>query len=101
MHVNINSKSGKNIALEKALEIKNVTENYEMGKIIGKQVSKNNDVLIIGESIPGGTTTALGVLLSLGIDAHNKVSSSMVCHLQNETKMRLQLLPRLFCHRYF
>jgi uncharacterized protein (TIGR00303 family) len=90
-HVNINSKSGKNIALEKALEIKNVTENYEMGKIIGKQVSKNNDVLIIGESIPGGTTTALGVLLSLGIDAHNKVSSSMP---QNPNELKNKIVKK-------
>lgn len=75
--ININSKFGKNIALEKALELKDVISNYEMGKLIGKQISKNNDLLIIGESIPGGTTTALGVLLSLGINAYNKVSSSM------------------------
>jgi uncharacterized protein (TIGR00303 family) len=33
------------------------------------------DCLIIGESVPAGTTTALAVLKSLGIDAH--VSSSM------------------------
>ena len=76
-YTNINSKFGKNIALEKALELKDVISNYEMGKIIGKQAAKNNDILIIGESIPGGTTTALGVLSSLGIEAYNKVSSSM------------------------
>jgi uncharacterized protein (TIGR00303 family) len=76
-YTNINSTFGKNIALEKALELKDVLSNYEMGKIIGKQASKNNDLLIIGESIPGGTTTALGVLSSLGIEAYNKVSSSM------------------------
>jgi uncharacterized protein (TIGR00303 family) len=76
-HINIKSAFGKNIALEKALELKDVISNYEMGKLIGKQISKNNDQVIIGESIPGGTTTALGVLLSLGIDAVNKVSSSM------------------------
>ena len=70
-------KFGKNIALEKSLELEDVMSNYEMGKIIGKQASKINDLLIIGESIPGGTTTALGVLSSLGIDAENKVSSSM------------------------
>lgn len=75
--ININSKFGKNIAIEKALELKDVISNYEMGKLIGKQISKNNDLLIIGESIPGGTTTALGVLLSLGINGYNKVSSSM------------------------
>jgi uncharacterized protein (TIGR00303 family) len=76
-HVNINSKFGNNIAVEKAMDLKDVVENYEMGKLIGKHMSKNNDVLIIGESIPGGTTTALGVLLLLGYDAFNKVSSSM------------------------
>ncbi|MBA3976639.1 MAG: TIGR00303 family protein [Nitrosopumilus sp.] len=76
-HISINSKFGGNIAIEKALEIKDVVENYEMGKLIGKQASKNNDLLVIGESIPGGTTTALGVLLLLGYDAYNKVSSSM------------------------
>jgi uncharacterized protein (TIGR00303 family) len=34
-------------------------------------------MVIIGESIPGGTTTALGVLIALGIDAWSKVSSSL------------------------
>jgi uncharacterized protein (TIGR00303 family) len=76
-HININSVFGKNIAVEKALELKDVISNHEMGKMIGKQTSKTNDLIIIGESIPGGTTTALGVLLALGIDAVNKVSSSM------------------------
>jgi uncharacterized protein (TIGR00303 family) len=33
--------------------------------------------LILGESIPGGTTTALAVMCALGIDARGKVSSSM------------------------
>jgi uncharacterized protein (TIGR00303 family) len=35
------------------------------------------DYLVIGESIPGGTTTALGVLSAMGINAEGKVSSSM------------------------
>lgn len=30
---------------------------------------------MIGESIPGGTTTALGVMLAMGIKARGKVSS--------------------------
>jgi uncharacterized protein (TIGR00303 family) len=76
-HLSINSRHGKNIVFEKAMTMEDVEHNYEMGKIIGKQVSKKNSMLVIGESIPGGTTTALGVLLSLGINAFNKVSSSM------------------------
>ncbi len=76
-HFNINSPSGKNIAIERALEIKDVISNYEMGKMIGTHISRKDDLIVIGESIPGGTTTALGVLSALGIDAFNKVSSSM------------------------
>jgi uncharacterized protein (TIGR00303 family) len=37
----------------------------------------SNDVVVVGESIPGGTTTGLGVLTGLGIDANYKMSSSM------------------------
>jgi uncharacterized protein (TIGR00303 family) len=32
---------------------------------------------VVGESVPGGTTTALSVLLAMGVDAKRKVSSSM------------------------
>ncbi len=33
--------------------------------------------LILAESVPGGTTTALGLLMALGLDAEKRVSSSM------------------------
>ena len=92
-YITINSKFGKNIALEKSLELKDVISNYEMGKIIGKQASKINDLLIIGESIPGGTTTALAVLLSLGIDAENKVSSSMP---ENPHELKNKIVKKAF-----
>jgi len=45
--------------------------------MLGEQLSKLGGYLVIGESIPGGTSTALAVLLALGIDAIGKVSSSM------------------------
>lgn len=76
-YVSLNSKPGGNILIESGLNYPDVVTNYEMGKILGEQLSKNQDTLVIGESIPGGTTTALGVLQALGIDAFNKVSSSM------------------------
>jgi uncharacterized protein (TIGR00303 family) len=72
-----NLKSGYNILKDIAMDPKQVEKAYKYGLILGKQLSKRNDLLILGESIPGGTTTALGVMLSLGIDAENKVSSSM------------------------
>ena len=76
-YVNIDSDSGKNILQEPALEIDNVIKNYDMGKLLGKELTKINETIIIGESIPGGTTTALGVMQALGFDGYNKVSSSM------------------------
>jgi uncharacterized protein (TIGR00303 family) len=43
---------------------------------VGEYLSKTSDLLVLGESIPGGTTTALCVLRALGYDA--SVSSSFV-----------------------
>ncbi|MDW0158129.1 MAG: TIGR00303 family protein [Nitrososphaeraceae archaeon] len=68
---------GKNIQHEAALELFETHQAFEYGKVLGKQLSKSNDLVVLGESIPGGTTTALGVLTGFGIDANYKISSSM------------------------
>lgn len=57
--------------------VSNPKEIYEKALEYGKKLSKNYDYLVIGESIAGGTTTALGVLKALGYDAEYKVSGSM------------------------
>ncbi|HEU5461266.1 MAG TPA: TIGR00303 family protein [Nitrososphaeraceae archaeon] len=72
-----NLQSGKNILKDIAMELEEVEKAYRYGLMLGKQLSKSNDFVIVGESIPGGTTTALAVMLSIGIDAENKMSSSM------------------------
>jgi len=46
------------------------------GEVIGKFLSETSDLLILGECVPGGTTTALCVLRALGYEA--SVSSSFV-----------------------
>ena len=66
---------GKDIRTGMAVE--NAKEVLQRAKLAGEILSKTVDYLVIGESIPGGTTTALGVLLAMGIDAKGKVSSSM------------------------
>lgn len=76
-YISIDSEFGKNILEEPGLEIENVIRNYNMGKLLGKELAKINETVIIGESIPGGTTTALGVMQALGFNGYNKVSSSM------------------------
>ena len=68
---------GRNIMNENAMDYSMVRRALEYGELIGKQLAALSDVVVIGESIPGGTTTALAVLSALGIDARFKVSSSM------------------------
>jgi len=66
---------GKDIKTGNSVE--NVEEVIQRAKMAGESLAKTADYLVIGESIPGGTTTALGVLLAMGVDAEGKVSSSM------------------------
>lgn len=49
---------------------------FDRGRLIGKTLSSYSDLLVLGESVPGGTTTALCVLRALGYAA--SVSSSFV-----------------------
>lgn len=70
-------KPGSNILIEDAMEINEVHKAIDYGETLGSQLAKAADLVIIGESIPAGTTTALAVLMALGIDAKFKVSSSM------------------------
>lgn len=66
---------GKDVRTGNAVE--NVEEVIERAIIAGENLAKTADYLAIGESIPGGTTTALGVLLAMGVKAEGKISSSM------------------------
>ena len=71
----LGGKPGRDIRTGKAVE--NAPEVMQRAKLAGQILSQTIDYLVIGESIPGGTTTALGVLLAMGINAEGKVSSSM------------------------
>jgi len=73
--LDLDGKPGRDIRTGKAME--NADEILWRAKIAGENLSKMADYLVVGESIPGGTTTALSVLLAMGIDAKGKVSSSM------------------------
>jgi uncharacterized protein (TIGR00303 family) len=68
---------GRNIIDENAMDYSMVRRAFDHGELLGKQLAALSDLVVIGESIPGGTTTALAVLNALGIDARFKVSSSM------------------------
>ena len=80
---------GKNISEESGLEQSSVLHAIDYGRIIGATLASCTDCLVIGESIPGGTTTALAVLKGLGIDAH--VSSSMP---ENPISLKTEIVER-------
>lgn len=66
---------GKNITQYSALDNSMLLHAIEYGRIIGRILASVTNCLVVGESIPGGTTTALAVMRGLGLDA--KVSSSI------------------------
>ena len=77
---------GKNISIEKAMTDSQVSHAVDYGRIVGRNLASMTDCLVIGESIPGGTTTALAVMKAFGFDA--KVSSSMST---NPTELKEQI----------
>lgn len=74
-YIKLNEKPGEDIRLGNA--VPDARKIFENGILLGKTLSKLTDHLVIGESTPAGTTTALGVLTALGYDARMKVSGSM------------------------
>jgi len=65
---------GESILTGKA--VKNVREAFEKGKILGEMLSKTYDFVVVSESVAGGTTTALAVMMAMGVVKENLVSSS-------------------------
>ncbi|MCJ8306002.1 MAG: hypothetical protein MJK05_03065 [Nitrosopumilus sp.] len=49
---------GKNILTQDAMTDSQVSHAVDFGRIVGRSLASLTDCLIIGESIPGGTTTA-------------------------------------------
>ncbi len=76
-YISFNLEHGKNIALGSAVDLNEVKKGFDYGILLGNHLSKMSDLVILGESIPGGTTTALGVLRALGVSSELKVSSTM------------------------
>ena len=75
--ISFNIKHGGNIKEENGLSQSDSIKAFENGRMLGMQLGLITDSIIVGESIPGGTTTALAVLTAFGIEARFKVSSSM------------------------
>lgn len=60
-----------------ALPLDHVYDLFERGLKIGRDASENNDLVVVGECVPGGTTTAMAVLTGMGNSIASLVSSSI------------------------
>jgi len=67
--------------------VSNVKAVFDKGVILGQMLSHGSDFVVVSESCAGGTTTALAVLLAMGIVRENLVSSSSPNN-PRELKMR-------------
>jgi uncharacterized protein (TIGR00303 family) len=70
--IDLKAKPGEDI--REPIAVWDVQGVYERAKLLAKRLRNQVDNVIVGESIPGGTTTAMGVLVALGYNGN--VSSS-------------------------
>jgi len=78
--VDLGGMPAKSIETGKSLPLEVVERLFNQGLIWGEelanQLSQQESYIVIGECVVGGTTTALGILTGLGIDATGKINSS-------------------------
>jgi uncharacterized protein (TIGR00303 family) len=70
--IDLKAKPGEDI--REPIAVRDVQGVFERAKLLAKKLCSQVDHVVIGESIPGGTTTAMGVLMALGYNGN--VSSS-------------------------
>lgn len=78
---------GHNISTKSAMSDSQVSQAVDYGRMVGRTLASMTNCLLIGESVPGGTTTALAVLRGLGFKA--KVSSSIP---NNPVELKTQIV---------
>ncbi len=86
-YVSLDAPVGGNIAKERAMDRDSVERVIERSRLLGEQLSKIADIVVVGESIPAGTTTAAAVLKALGLKP--AVSSSMP---ENPVELKMRVV---------
>jgi uncharacterized protein (TIGR00303 family) len=62
--------------IEHARAVPDAQQLFEAGCTLGRALAETGAYVVLGESVPGGTTTALALLLALGFAAEGRVSGS-------------------------
>lgn len=91
-YVEMGSKPGSNPLEDPAVD--EVEKIYSWSKELGNVLASTNPLLVIGESIPGGTTSAFLVLKALGLDG--MVSSASP---QNPSNLKIKIWEKC-CGKY-
>ena len=91
-YVEMGSKPGSNPLEDPAVD--EVEKIYSWSKELGNVLASTNPLLVIGESIPGGTTSAFLVLKALGLDG--MVSSASP---QNPSNLKIKIWEKC-CSKY-
>jgi uncharacterized protein (TIGR00303 family) len=75
-YVDLHGEPGNDIRTGSAIPRDVVDEVLSNGIILGRSLGRRKGILVVGESIPAGTTTAMSLLVAMGYDAWGKVSSA-------------------------
>lgn len=94
-HLQLRKHPANCLSSGQALDAEEVEFLYHSGKLLGQEIADNNSYLIIGECVPGGTTSALGVLTALGFQVGSLLSSSLP---QNNHSLRESLVSQGLKH---
>ncbi|MBY0549620.1 MAG: TIGR00303 family protein [Candidatus Obscuribacterales bacterium] len=76
-HVSFSEGYGRCPSTGRAMDLNSVQRLFDAGVQTGRDLLNTRDALVIAECVPGGTTTALGILLALGHKVEGLVSSSL------------------------
>lgn len=97
-HIKAGAETGKSITSGAALSLDLVNRLYEAGGKLADVLAKNETErvnqkeqeapVVLAECVPGGTTTAQAILMALGIEAENLLSSSVpTCNHEQKIAM--------------
>jgi uncharacterized protein (TIGR00303 family) len=85
-----------------ALDFDAVERLFEQGQKAGKALAQAGSYIVVGECVPAGTITALGVLTALGYPADKLVSSSLPANdHQRRSKLVESGIRNSGCHHKF
>jgi len=91
-HVDLPSRVvGERIDLGRALPYDAARSLFEENRALADELARLAELIILGESIPGGTTTALGILVALGYEAWGMVSSAAP---ENPRELKREIVKR-------